>query len=121
MSNKINHERSLPTNRVISYGASKIARRVAYANKSKPSYDQIKYYKFLRNLCIEKGIDAPPESITSESRSSLMKLINNTSYKLETAGVKWNYKEVNRYKFDKKGNVIDRITGEIITRREKHD
>lgn len=52
-----------------------------------------------------------------------MELIKATPYKLMVAGVKWNYKETNRYKFDKNGNVIDRITGEIVTRRsmKKHE
>lgn len=119
MSNKINYERSLQTNRVISYGSKKIANRVEHSNRSKPTYEQIRYYKFLRNMCIENGIDAPEESIDMESRASLTKLINNTQYRLRTAGVRWNYKEVNRFKFDKKGNVIDRITGEIVTRLDK--
>lgn len=120
---KINHGRNLPTNRTISYGASKIAARVSRANRSKPSYEQVKYYQYLRNLCIQNSIDVPKESIELESRTSLMKLIEAVTYKLTVSGVKWNYKETNRYKFDKNGNVIDRITGEIVTRRstKKHD
>ena len=115
---RINYERDLQANRHIANKKDYVCGVVLESCHSKPTQAQIRYYNYLYDLCIKNGIEAIP--YTNHSRKSVSTFIKNMQIALRAAGIEINYNEqYNRYKFDFRGNVIDRTTGKIVNKRYK--
>ena len=115
---RINYERDLQANRHIANKKDYVCGVVLESCHSKPTQAQIRYYNYLYNLCIKNGIESI--TYTNHSRKSVSTFIKNMQIALRAAGIEINYNEqYNRYKFDSRGNVIDRTTGKIVNKRYK--
>ena len=115
---RINYERDLQANRHIANKKDYVCGVVLESCHSKPTQAQIRYYNYLYDLCIKNGIEAIP--YTNHGRKSVSTFIKNMQVTLRAAGIEINYNEqYNRYKFDSRGNVIDRTTGKIVNKRYK--
>lgn len=113
---RINYERDLQANRHIANKKDYVCGVVLESCHSKPTQAQIRYYNYLYDLCIKNGIESIP--YTNHSRKSVSTFIKNMQIALRAAGIEINYNEqYNRYKFDSRGNVIDRTTGKIVNKR----
>lgn len=95
-------------------------RREEYQRKHYPSDMQVKYMQHLIQLCADNGIEhnySGDYDSANYPKQYVEKVISQLINKLDAAGIDWSNPHKRKYKFDKKGNVVEIATGKVVKKR----